>query len=111
MNADVKTKWLEALKSGEYTKCTGQLRKRSPKGEWLYCALGVLADIQGVKWQGEVAMFPTVPHTGGLSSDLLIELDMLEDTDGHPRPDLMVSHYNDEFLGWDKVINYIERNL
>lgn len=40
MDADVKGKWLEALRSGEYEQTTGALR--STNG---YCCLGVLCEV------------------------------------------------------------------
>jgi hypothetical protein len=41
MNAEIKTKWLEALKSGEYKK--GVKALRTPTNE--FCCLGVLCDL------------------------------------------------------------------
>jgi len=47
MNAEIKTKWLVALRSGEYKQCKGRLRNYGRKQ---FCCLGVLADINGEKW-------------------------------------------------------------
>lgn len=44
MNPEIKTKWLEALRSGEYKREEGQLRKVTSK-EIRHCCLGVLCDI------------------------------------------------------------------
>lgn len=41
MNPEVKEKWIAALRSGEYTQCTGRLRRK----EVGFCCLGVLTDI------------------------------------------------------------------
>lgn len=41
MNPEVKAKWLEALRSGEYEQTTGMLRSRDNK----FCCLGVLTDL------------------------------------------------------------------
>ena len=46
MNKEIKTKWLEALRSGEYEQV--QCRLHTNRG---YCCLGVLCDILGVKWE------------------------------------------------------------
>lgn len=44
MNPEIKEKWLEALRSGDYTKGEGQLVTfRADKKE--YCCLGVLCDL------------------------------------------------------------------
>lgn len=45
MNLEIKTKWLEALRSGKYKQGDRYLRRRtSEKGEG-FCCLGVLCDI------------------------------------------------------------------
>ena len=41
MKADIKTRWVEALRSGHYKQGKGQLRPTSDS----YCCLGVLCDI------------------------------------------------------------------
>ncbi len=41
MNPDVKKKWVEALKSGEYKKGYGALRDHTDR----FCCLGVLCDL------------------------------------------------------------------
>lgn len=51
LNPEVKTKWVEALRSGKYKKGIGQLMieaKDSDSGEDEYCCLGVLADVLGL---------------------------------------------------------------
>ncbi len=50
MNPEVKAAWVKALRSGEYSQGTGQLRSAEEK----YCCLGVLCDIAPVgEWGGE----------------------------------------------------------
>ena len=46
MNNEVKSMWVSALRSGEYTKTTGVLCKNDLKtGELCFCALGVLCNL------------------------------------------------------------------
>lgn len=45
MNAELKAKWVAALRSGEYRQGQGVLK--TSKGE--YCCLGVLCDIRGIE--------------------------------------------------------------
>lgn len=47
MNPDVKTKWLEALRSGEYKQARGQLQHKHG-----FCCLGVLCDIYAKEGKG-----------------------------------------------------------
>lgn len=44
MNKVIKTKWINALRSGRYKQCKGRLKKGDG-----YCCLGVLAKVQGCK--------------------------------------------------------------
>ena len=49
MNPQIKQKWVDALRSGEYQQTKGRLRKEDK-----FCCLGVLCDLYGkennVKW-------------------------------------------------------------
>lgn len=42
MNAEIKTKWLSALRGGEYKQARGVLKQRADSG---FCCLGVLCDL------------------------------------------------------------------
>lgn len=50
MNADIKAKWVAALRSGEYEQGAGALRSSSDR----FCCLGVLCDLHaketGTEW-------------------------------------------------------------
>jgi len=45
MDKDIKTQWVGALRSGEYTQGTGQLREGSEEEAGAYCCLGVLCTL------------------------------------------------------------------
>lgn len=45
MNADVKAKWVTALRSGEYQQGKGTLAQTDDTGAMRYCCLGVLSEI------------------------------------------------------------------
>lgn len=45
MKQEVKDKWIEALRSGEYEQGIGRLRSSENK----FCCLGVLCEVQGVE--------------------------------------------------------------
>jgi hypothetical protein len=53
MDKDIKTKWIAALRSGEYKQTTGVLARMhysSPDGSQLHhCCLGVLCEVVGLK--------------------------------------------------------------
>ena len=59
MNAEVKAKWLEALRSGKYKQGQGRLRSRDNK----FCCLGVLEDVLETPWTLKGTRF-AVPDGG-----------------------------------------------
>jgi len=53
MNADIKTKWVASLRSGQYKPGRDELRTPMQDGTFCYCPLGVLVDIariEGEEW-------------------------------------------------------------
>lgn len=52
MVKSIKERWIEALRSGKYVQGEGML-KTSDEPDAQFCCLGVLADIQGCKWEEE----------------------------------------------------------
>jgi hypothetical protein len=46
---EIKTKWLEALRSGKYRQVQGTLKGITEDGQEGYCCLGVLLSIQGIE--------------------------------------------------------------
>lgn len=64
MDAEIKTKWVEALRSGKYEQGTEQLYS-----EGKYCCLGVLCDIvdpRGRKWKRATLPPETIVEKAGL---------------------------------------------
>lgn len=53
MDAELKTKWVEALRSGKYKQGAGYLCL-SENGRDKFCCLGVVLDIQGATWSTQV---------------------------------------------------------
>lgn len=58
LNPEIKTKWLEALRSGEYEQGKGYLHYED-QGEQHYCCLGVLCEI--AVEQGVISPGPSTP--------------------------------------------------
>ena len=52
MNPEVKTKWLEALRSGEYLQGKEFLLRRTADGEERFCCLGVLCNLYAQEHPG-----------------------------------------------------------
>jgi len=95
MDAQLKAKWVAALRSGEYPQGNGFLEK-----DGCYCCLGVLCAIQDEQWK---KYFPdslyseTLPDAvnGGLS--------------GAERREL--ASQNDGGCSFTEIADYIEKNL
>ena len=105
MDAELKAKWLEALRSGRYSRGTGQLRE-TVCGVTRHCALGVLAEEAGVL------------HGDGLATTWDIERDRVgfdwfrEVAGFEPRPVYTLNDRADgNMTDYDDIIPYIEENL
>lgn len=58
MNQEIKTKWLEALASGKYSKGKRTLKYTFSEGQTKYCCLGVLCELHSEitgegKWEND----------------------------------------------------------
>jgi len=97
MNPEIKQKWIEALKSGEYKQTDGKLRQDNR-----FCCLGVLCDIiDPSKWDGEgYDGFLGVPPY-----KLLDSINLSEDKC------LVLARMNDEGAKFTRIANYIEENI
>jgi hypothetical protein len=103
MREDIKNKWVYHLKSGNYKKATGKLRKVAKNGTCTYCALGVLTDLyinansDTCKWDREipiingdvygngvlpkpVAVWAELKHTNGAINGRNTDIPGLNDT-------------------------------
>jgi len=56
MDAELKAKWIAALRSGKYKQGQGQLKFGDE-----FCGIGVLADVAGFEWQADDGVI--VPRT------------------------------------------------
>lgn len=45
VNRENVTKWVQALRSGEYEQTTGMLCNRDSRGEYAFCCLGVASEV------------------------------------------------------------------
>ena len=109
MSPELKTKWLEALRSGEYRKGKRRLCTIDPKGD-RYCCLGVLYEILHGKeaWRGpryDDMVGDYVRMTARLSS---VTFGHSVLTDPHVGELAIINDGSDSF---EPVITYIENKL
>lgn len=53
MNKEVKQKWIDALRSGEYAQTVGVLKEKFSNGKDAFCCLGVLCDLYAKETSAE----------------------------------------------------------
>jgi hypothetical protein len=123
MKKRIKTKWLKALRIGEYNQTTGQLRDSTG-----FCCLGVLCNIHAQE-NPEIAAKETDPHeylqaSGQLPPAVVawagLEKASVEET-ADEETDIKVTYRNKETtlaslndgegLSFKKIANVIERCL
>jgi hypothetical protein len=101
MNAELKAKWIEALRSGKYEQGLGYLHS-----EKTYCCLGVLHEVMGGEWIGDARARRTADahDSNWLSYDILernVQLELAKMNDG------MMTHRH----SFSAIADYIEANL
>lgn len=109
MGADLKAKWVEALRSGKYKQGKGRLRDTDDN----FCCLGVLWDVYSGEWvqdangkwctpEREYGYFETADVPGGLSSDTQEKLysmnDGKNDFQGDPKDFAQIADWIEENL-------------
>lgn len=95
MNPEIKKKWVEALRSGEYEQTEGQLRVDDEKGKPVgYCCLGVLCEVMGAKY---------IPTRGRADAE--------KDAGLHEDDGFKLACMNDDGRSFREIADYIEANL
>lgn len=106
MNPEIKTKWIEALRSGKYQQTHGVLRRGDR-----YCCLGVLCSLnddgEWTECSGEVYEFEINSKTNCsiLPDPVASEAKLSLDAQGK------VATLNDSGKSFLEIANYIEANL
>lgn len=113
MNERVKTKWLKALRSGEYKQTTGSLREKGNA----FCCLGVLCDLYARETEG-VSEYVKSGHGwcfkgkyGDRAGTIL--LSEVREWSGLLRPQEydLITLNDARNWGFDRIADYIEKNL
>lgn len=96
MDAQLKAKWVEALRSGKYLQTQGILRN----GEY-FCCLGVLCDIQG-------ADFEKIKNSYGTLSLTFTPPELLGSLGSKAE---VLAKMNDSGSSFTEIADYIEANV
>lgn len=101
MNAELKAKWVEALRSGEYRQGEGRLYDNATN---TFCCLGVLCKITGMSLLGAdregLELGPSQRQKVGVSMAQMIELTTRNDGSGGRSPH-----------SFPQLADYIDANL
>ena len=112
MNEEVKVKWIEALKSGQYEQGKRRLRTGDK-----FCCLGVLCDLHAIEtgraWEEEKYRGAYLGKTDYLPSEVkewaeLISNDPMVGV-GHDQVNLSI--INDNGKTFEEIANIIEKDL
>lgn len=95
MTQALKDKWIEALLSGKYRKCKGELSD----GHGRYCALGVLAKVAGIDIKKGGDDYSEIDRVlSPMPADAIYQLNDSGDGEGSP-------------YSFRKLANWIESNV
>lgn len=112
MNAKLKARWIKALRSGRYKRGTGALCRVSPKGNKKFCCLGVLCDIEHVKFSDPDSQYGARSYSFGRAGH---SLDFLRGRLGKAvgeEAQQTLAEMNDAPRGsFKRIANWIEKNL
>lgn len=113
MKVKIKTKWLAALRGGNFKQTKAWLRSSEDE----CCCLGVLADICGTTWTANMTdcsylKWPTwrSNYQPGPNLQFLSE-DFLKTTGLTNNQQYTLARMNDSGKSFIKIANYIEKNL
>lgn len=109
MDANLKAKWIEALRSGQYPQMASALRGEM-NDQPAFCCLGVLCDVMGASWQDGV------PRLGGSRLDdhdeEILGRWTLETVGFDEKQQTVLFKMNDEEgKTFSEIADYIEANI
>lgn len=99
MNAELKAKWLAALRSEKYRQTQGCLRHADA-----FCCLGVLADVKGCEWRSQC------PIVGGenMANYGLLDVNFIQIGKVEQQ---QLAKMNDGGASFPEIADYIEANI
>jgi hypothetical protein len=113
MKADIKDRWIKALRSGEYKQCRSQLHNVKENS---FCCLGVLCDLtkeelggewnewEQIKYKDDKAASATLP-------EIVMKYCDLHSCDGLYNKNCSLAMDNDKGKSFEEIADIIERNF
>lgn len=109
MDAQLKAKWVEALRSRRFRQASGNLREKSSARHYSYCCLGVLCRVADAKWkEGRPVLNDRPMEQPGASylSNYALKLFGLSQAKQE-----LLAEKNDTGSSFPEIADYIEKNL
>lgn len=111
MNQEIKTRWLQALRSGQYKQAYGTLKRTTAEGS-SFCCLGVLCDVikedLKIDWQPSTT-YPNSKSFDGnttiLTSGICQYCQLEPDYTNH-----VITMNDNERASFEQIADYIEAN-
>lgn len=106
MKAELKQKWVEVLRSGNYKQTNGWLRDDAG-----YCCLGVLCDIVDSEGWGEIDSIGVIPYIYNVfEADELLPDEMIEEINLDRNVMCTLAGMNDNGDSFEQIADYIEEH-
>ncbi len=112
MDADLKAKWVEALRSGKYKQTRSALIETREDGARAFCCLGVLCDSAGALWEsvdeerGYLEGMAIRASDGSFLSHSVLDLVGFDHSTQRT-----LANMNDAGKPFPEIADYIEKNL
>lgn len=100
MDPELKGKWVEALRGGDYKQGLGQLRASTNSASY-YCCLGVFCEIAGIDYSGAGEF---IPEESPIQLDEVVQKYLALMNDGS-------TEYKLPSLSFPQIADWIEANL
>jgi hypothetical protein len=110
---ELRRKWLEALRSGEFQQGTGALKRKIGSDRFEYCCLGVLCEITGDRDGWQVVMANTYSFhrvNGYLAPDIRKAVGLRYGDGQLPGGESLVQINDDRQMSFAEIADWIEKN-
>jgi len=115
MNTQIKDRWLEALRSGEYKKTTTVLKRFLKTVSPRYCCMGVLCNVIKDDFPHAKDLIeqndPNAFHNANKSKFAILDQEALAFTGVNADQQRTLTSMNDKGASFERIANYIERKL
>ena len=106
MQSELKSKWIEALRSGKYNQGESYLRHENQ-----YCCLGVLCEVMGIGWVGPDEEGDYYPDVEGHRDFSMLTAALLSRAELLNVEQETLAQMNDNGVQFPQIADYIEETL